>query len=94
MRNRRYPRPGILAQRPAPGHRTHRTHDTTDQWREIFGGWGESRLFGLPSTGVTDLRPEWWRASRCLLVHFRKTNGFLQDMDSLCSSHLTKIMVL
>ena len=30
----RRPPPGIQAQRPSPSHRTHRTHDTTDQWRD------------------------------------------------------------
>ena len=32
----RSPPPGIQAQRPSPSHRTHRTHDTTDQWRDGF----------------------------------------------------------
>ena len=32
---KRSPLPGIQAQRPSPSHRT---HDTTDQWRELVGG--------------------------------------------------------
>ena len=38
----RRPPPGIQAQRPTPAHRTHRTHDTTDQWREIVWWLGRS----------------------------------------------------
>ena len=38
----RRPPPGIQAQRPAPAHRT---HDTTDQWREIFLRLGRSAAY-------------------------------------------------
>ena len=36
---KRSPLPGIQAQRPSPSHRT---HDTTDQWREIVRRLGRS----------------------------------------------------
>ena len=38
----RRPPPGIQAQRPSPSHRTHRTHDTTDQWRDRFRWLGRT----------------------------------------------------
>ena len=72
-RNLKVPLTRIQAQHQHP-HRTHRTHDTTDQWREIFGGWGESRRFALLTKGVTEMRPEWRRASGEFLVHFSQEN--------------------
>ena len=58
----RSPPPGIQAQRPAPAHRT---HDTTDQWRDLrrwrgrsatyflllVGGWGWKRSGAESPTG-------------------------------------------
>ena len=41
----RRPPPGIQAQRPSPSHRTHRTHDTTDQWRDRFWWLGRFLRF-------------------------------------------------
>ena len=38
----RSPLPGIQAQRPSPSHRT---HDTTDQWREIVRRLGRSEAY-------------------------------------------------
>ena len=91
--NRRFPdresKPG--ARHP---HRTHRTHDTTDQWRVISSARAKPpenvtllRLPAsrVPSTGVC--------SCTFLLISARKNNGFLVDMDSQCSSHLIKITV-
>ena len=37
--------------KPSTQHQ-HRTHDTTDQWREIFGGWAEIMVLGYCSPGL------------------------------------------
>ena len=42
---KRSPLPGIQAQRPSPSHRT---HDTTDQWREIVRRLGRSEAYFPP----------------------------------------------
>ena len=52
----RSPLPGIQAQRPSPSHRT---HDTTDRWREFVGGQGDLRPIFLLSYRITKIRPEY-----------------------------------
>ena len=92
--NRRFPdresKPG--ARHP---HRTHRTHDTTDQWRVI------SSARAKPPENVTHFRVVASRVPSLgvcsctfLLISARKNNAFLQAADSRCSSHLIKITVL
>ena len=60
--NRRFPDRESKPSTQHP-HRTHRAHDTTDQWREISGGGAELRRFGLLLLllSVFDFpRPELW----------------------------------
>ena len=60
---------------PAPSTRTARIARTTRQINGAKFLVGGAKVGGLPcSASVTETRPEWRRASRCLLVHFRQEN--------------------
>ena len=50
----RSPRPGIQAQRPSPSHRT---RDTTDQWRDRFLCLGRSEAVFFPHLGCHEMSP-------------------------------------
>ena len=70
----RRPPPGIQAQRPAPAHRT---HDTTDQWREIFLRLGRSAAY-FPSIHRSPKNTS--RVSGMMsFILARFYNGFLVD---------------
>ena len=86
------PLPGIQAQRPSPSHRT---HDTTDQWRDLIsvarakvGG----QSFSLPSS--RKYAPSGWRVvSVFWFILARNYNGFVVDTFAECLSPLIKIRV-
>ena len=48
---------GIQAQRPSPSHRTHRTHDATDQWRDQFRWLGRTEAVFAPRRYLHESAP-------------------------------------
>ena len=81
VQNRRFPN---WESKPSTQHLhlMHRTHDTTDQWREIIWRLGGSRRFGLLL--LRGLRPT-SRYAGCVLSQFvfifvRETNDFFEYM--------------
>ena len=84
----RSPPPGIQAQRPSPSHRTHRTHDTTDQWRDGFLV-ARAKVGGHGSSPPASRKVAPSRA--CPFVHFEQ--GITMVLLRTCPSQLTKIRV-
>ena len=73
----RRPPPGIQAQRPSPSHRT---HDTTDQWREIVRRLGRSEAyFPLSRVSRKYVASDWRVIDLISFILARNYNGFLVD---------------
>ena len=88
----RSPLPGIQAQRPSPSHRT---QDTTDQWRDLIsvarakvGGHGSS-----PTPSRIFAASRWQVVSIFSFILARNYNGVLWDTIGECLSPLIKIRV-
>ena len=80
----RSPPPGIQAERPSPSHRTHRTHDTTDQWRDRFRWLGRTEAdFPIALRASPNGAPSRGRVVAVFsFVFTRNYNGFVEYMES------------
>ena len=85
----RSPPPGIQAQRPSPSHRTHRTHDTTDQWRDGFLWLGRKQAVIPAHLPLHEMTP---RVVRVLsFVLSKELQRFFEDMFE--STYKNKVLV-
>jgi len=95
VKNRRFPdresKPSAQRQRTARAARTTRQINGANF---LVGGAKVGGLHYSPWSSRKPVTSRWRVNGRKMLILTSKTNGFLENMDSLCSSHCMKIRVL